>query len=96
MFLRPLLDVHDEEHNRGGELEGAGSAQPTSIDFAGVQHQVVSRGACRMYAVGPRRVSGLCVDALLPIGVLVSQHGREVPPQVAVAQLEAVCDKLRR
>lgn len=90
IFLRPLLDIEDDS-------SAASTAAPplTSIDFAGVQHQVVSKGACRMYAVGPRRVSGLCVDAL-PIGVLVCQHGREVPPQVAVTQLEAVCDQLRR
>jgi hypothetical protein len=87
LFLRPLLEVDDETSSSAPPL--------TSIEFVGVQHQIVSKGACRMYAVGPRRVSCLCVNAL-PIGVLVCQHGRDVPPQVAVAQLEAVCDQLRR
>lgn len=89
MFLRPLVFEDD------GDGEAGPGRAPTSINFAGVQHQVISRGKCRMYAVGPRRQSGLCVCAL-PIGVLLAQHGREIPPQAAVSQIEAVCDSFRR
>ena len=77
------------------DAAGAHRIASQAVELLGVRHQVIHRGPSLLYALGPRRRSGVLLQSLGPAGVLVAVHGRDTAPQTALVTVCGLCDRLR-